>query len=75
MGLHRMKYAAEKSLVDGGLGWTIIRPVPFVETWMGVIGARLADQNKALVLGRGDNPINMVPVRERRDRDRPRGKR
>ena len=64
MSLHRMKYAAEQSLMDSGLEWTIIRPVPFIETWMAVIGAHLADRNKALVLGRGDNPINMVSVRD-----------
>jgi uncharacterized protein YbjT (DUF2867 family) len=64
MSLHRMKYAAEQSLVDSGLDWTIVRPVPFIETWTAVIGAHLLDQNKALVFGRGDNPINMVSVRD-----------
>ena len=64
MSLHRMKYAAELSLMDSGLEWTVIRPVPFIETWMAVIGAHLADRNKALVLGRGDNPINMVSIRD-----------
>lgn len=64
MSLHRMKYAAEQTLVASALNWTIIRPVPFMETWIAVIGARLADQGKALVPGPGDNPINMVSVRD-----------
>jgi uncharacterized protein YbjT (DUF2867 family) len=64
MSLHRMKYAAEQSLINSGLNWTIVRPVPFMETWIGVIGAHLADQGKALVPGPGDNPINVVSVRD-----------
>jgi len=64
MSLHRMKYAAEQALVASGLDWTIIRSVPFLETWIGVIGVHLADQGKALVLGPGENPINFVSVND-----------
>ncbi len=64
MSLHRMKYAAERAVIDSGLGWTIIRPTPFLETWIDVIGARLPGGGKALVLGRGDNPINFVSARD-----------
>ncbi len=64
MSLHRMKYAAEQTLVGSGLDWTIIRSVPFLDTWIGVIGAHIADQGRALVPGRGDNPINFVSVNE-----------
>lgn len=64
MSLHRMKYAAEQSLVASALSWTIIRTVPFMETWIDVIGASLADQGRALVPGPGDNPINMVSARD-----------
>src|SRR5690348_4565669 len=31
--LMRMKYAAEQDLKVSGLGWTIIRPTAFMETW------------------------------------------
>jgi uncharacterized protein YbjT (DUF2867 family) len=62
MSLHRMKYAAEETLVGSGLDWTIIRSVPFLETWVGVIGAHVVDHGTALVLGRGDNVINFVSV-------------
>lgn len=64
MSLHRMKYAAEQALMECGLRWTIIRPVPFLETWVELIGAHLPDQGKALVFGRGDNPINFVSVHD-----------
>jgi uncharacterized protein YbjT (DUF2867 family) len=62
MSLHRMKYAAEQELIGSGLGWTIIRPVPFLETWIALIGEKVADQGQALVFGTGDNPINFVSV-------------
>lgn len=64
MSLHRMKHAAEQSLIDSGLDWTIVRPVPFLETWIDVIGAHLTDQGKCLVLGPGRNPITVVSVRD-----------
>jgi uncharacterized protein YbjT (DUF2867 family) len=64
MSLHRMKYAAEQSLIASGLDWTIVRPVPFIETWIDVIGAQLADKGKTVVPGPGDNPVNMVSVRD-----------
>jgi len=64
MSLHRMKYAAEQSLIASGLNWTILRPVPFMETWIDVIGAYLADRGRALVPGPGDNPVNMVSARD-----------
>jgi len=62
MSLHRMKYAAEQTLRNSGLAWTIVRPSAYLETWIGVIGAKLATGGPALVLGRGDNPINFVSV-------------
>ncbi len=64
LSLHRMKFAAEQALVASGLDWTIIRSVPFLETWIGVIGVHLADRGTALVLGRGENPINFVSVND-----------
>jgi uncharacterized protein YbjT (DUF2867 family) len=62
MSLHRMKYAAEQSLVDSGLTWTVLRSVPFIETWLKVIGGGLTARGRALVPGPGTNPINMVSV-------------
>jgi len=62
MSLHRMKYAAEQALRDSGLAWTIVRPSAYLETWVGVIGAKLATGGPALVFGPGLNPINFVAV-------------
>jgi uncharacterized protein YbjT (DUF2867 family) len=64
MSLHRMKYAAEQALISSGLHWTIVRPAPFLETWIELIGARLTDGGKALVFGPGDNPISFVSARD-----------
>jgi uncharacterized protein YbjT (DUF2867 family) len=60
MSLHRAKHAAEQALQRSGLAWTIIRPAPFLETWVGIIGAKLAGNGPALVFGPGRNPISFV---------------
>jgi uncharacterized protein YbjT (DUF2867 family) len=60
MSLHRMKYAAEQALLDSGISATTVRSTSFLETWMGIIGARLAAGGPALVLGPGQNAINFV---------------
>ncbi|HYY80158.1 MAG TPA: SDR family oxidoreductase [Actinomycetes bacterium] len=64
MSLHRAKYAAEQALRASGLQWTIIRPAAYLETWVGIIGAKLAGGGKALVLGPGRNPINFVSAHD-----------
>ena len=60
MSLHRAKHAAEQALQASGLAWTIIRPSPFLETWAGIIGAKLGSNGQALVFGPGRNPISFV---------------
>ncbi len=64
MSLHRAKYAAEQALHASPLSWTVLRPSSFVETWMDIVGAKLASGGPALVLGRADNPINFVSVQD-----------
>lgn len=64
MSLHRAKYAAEQALVASSLGWTIVRPTAFLETWIGVIGGKIAESRRALVLGPGRNPINFVSAHD-----------
>jgi uncharacterized protein YbjT (DUF2867 family) len=64
MRLHRMKYAAEQSLRATRLAWTIVRPSAYLQTWIDVIGAKLAAGGPAMVFGRGDNPINFVSARD-----------
>ena len=58
--LMRMKFAIEQDLKAGGLGWTIIRPTAYMETWCEVLGRPLLDKGKTQVFGRGLNPINWV---------------
>jgi hypothetical protein len=48
MSLHRAKYAADS----------------YLETWVGIIGAKLADGGRALVFGPGRNPVNLVSAHD-----------
>jgi uncharacterized protein YbjT (DUF2867 family) len=60
MDLMRMKYAAEQDLKGSGLGWTIIRPTAYMETWCEVLGRPLLETGATKVFGRGENPVNFV---------------
>ena len=60
MSLHRMKYAAEQEPARSGMDATVVRATSFAETWLEIIGAKLADGGPALVLGPGRNPVNFV---------------
>ena len=64
MELMRMKFLAEQELKRSRLAWTIIRPTPFMETWATVVAGSLLKGGRALVLGRGENPVNFVSVRD-----------
>jgi uncharacterized protein YbjT (DUF2867 family) len=58
--LFRMKHAAEETLRSSGLGWTIIRPTAYMETWLGLVGRPLVTTGRTRVFGQGKNPINFV---------------
>jgi Predicted nucleoside-diphosphate-sugar epimerases len=58
--LFRAKFAAEQAVRASGVGWTIVRPTAYLETWLGLIGGPLVATGKTLVFGRGRNPINFV---------------
>jgi NADH dehydrogenase len=60
MALFRAKFAAEQAVRASGVGWTMIRPAAYLETWLGLIGGPLVANGKTLVFGRGENPINFV---------------
>jgi uncharacterized protein YbjT (DUF2867 family) len=62
--LYRAKYSAEQRLRASRLDWTILRPTVFMELWAGIVGDSLARGGRAMVFGRGDNPINFVSVRD-----------
>lgn len=64
MELMRSKYAAEQELKASGLSWTIIRPALYMETWLRVAADPLVQTGRTRVLGRGDNPLNLISVRD-----------
>ena len=64
MSLQRAKHAAEQHLYASGLSWTVLRPSSYVETWMGIVGGKLASGGPALVFGRAENPINFVSIQD-----------
>lgn len=64
MSLHRAKHAAEEHLYASGLSWTVLRPSSYVETWIGIVGAKLGSGGPALVFGRAENPINFVSIQD-----------
>jgi uncharacterized protein YbjT (DUF2867 family) len=64
MALHRAKYAAELDLHASGVAWTVLRPTSYIETWIPLVAGKLTSGGPALVLGRGDNPINFVSAQD-----------
>lgn len=60
--MFRYKYATEQYLQATGLSYTILRPAAFMETWAHVLGDPIVKNGKAMVFGRGTNPINFVSV-------------
>lgn len=58
----RYKYDAEQHLRASGLSHTILRPTAFMELWATLIGEPIARRGKAMIFGRGVNPINFVSV-------------
>jgi uncharacterized protein YbjT (DUF2867 family) len=64
MELFRMKYAAEERLKASGVAWTIVRATAFMELWLDVLKETAGMSGRALVFGRGENPINFVSVQD-----------
>lgn len=62
MELFRMKYAAEQHLRASGTPWTIVRGTAFLESWIEMISQTADGSGRALVFGRGANPINFVTI-------------
>jgi len=62
--LLRMKFLAEQELRRSRLAWTIIRPTVFMETWARVVCEPLLKKGRALIFGRGENPINFVSAHD-----------
>ncbi len=62
--LFRMKYAAQKELMDSGLAWTVLSPTAYTESWGRLIWEPLLLTGKTRIFGRGDNPINFVSAQD-----------
>jgi uncharacterized protein YbjT (DUF2867 family) len=62
--LFRMKHRAEEELRASGLGWTIIRPTAYMETWLHVLGDPLLETGRTRIFGGGENPINFVSAQD-----------
>jgi len=60
--LFRAKAAAEAHLRASGLAWTIVRPVAYAETWLGLVGGPLVETGRTRIFGEGRNPIDFVAV-------------
>lgn len=58
--MFRAKAAAEEAVRASGIAWTIVRPTAYMETWLGIVGGPMLASGKALIFGRGRNPINFV---------------
>ena len=62
MELFRMKWAAEQHLRSSGIPWTIIRATAFLELYLDLMRRTAGRSGRPLIFGRGQNPINFVPV-------------
>jgi uncharacterized protein YbjT (DUF2867 family) len=62
--LFRAKYRAEQALKASGLSATILRPTAFMELWLSILAEPMLKQGKAMIFGRGANPINFVSVED-----------
>lgn len=60
----RAKAGVEQALRASGLSYTILRPTAFMELWLDIIAEPMRKQGRALIFGRGENPINFVSVED-----------
>jgi uncharacterized protein YbjT (DUF2867 family) len=61
----RTKYAIEQYLKASGLSYTILRPAAFMEDHAHeFLGKAILERGSVTILGRGNNPTNMVAVRD-----------
>jgi NADH dehydrogenase len=62
MELQREKWRAEEYLRASGTPWTVVRATAFAELWLDTLRSTANRSGRPMVFGRGDNPINFVPV-------------
>jgi NADH dehydrogenase len=64
MELFRMKHAAEQRLRASSVGWTVVRPDAFAETWLDVLAQTAGTSGRPVVFGNGDRPTRWVGVED-----------
>lgn len=64
LSLLRAKHAAEQHLIASDLHWTVLRPATYLEVWLDIVRGKADTGGPALVLGRGENPINFVSIHD-----------
>jgi uncharacterized protein YbjT (DUF2867 family) len=64
MSLSRAKFGAEGELRESGLSFAIVRAMPFMETWITIMGDMLETKGQVVVFGPGTNPVSFVSVRD-----------
>lgn len=64
VGLFRAKFDAEQAIDRSSVRGTIIRPEAFADLWIELLATTAQRSRRPLVLGRGDNPIGWVAVRD-----------
>jgi uncharacterized protein YbjT (DUF2867 family) len=62
--IFRAKYRAEEYLRASGLSYTILRPAALLEKFVALTGDMIQKSGKALLFGRGVNPIGFVAVED-----------
>jgi uncharacterized protein YbjT (DUF2867 family) len=62
--LFRLKAAMEQRLRASGVPHIILRPTHLMDTWIAMLGKPLATRSRALVIGRGQNPVPFVAGRD-----------
>lgn len=60
----RYKARAERYLHASGLSYTILRPTAYMELWAQIIGELIVKRGKAMIFGRGANPVNFVSAED-----------
>ena len=59
---YRIKFAVERYLQASGLSYTVLRPTAIMESWAAMVGGSSVRPGRALILGRGDRPINLMAL-------------
>jgi uncharacterized protein YbjT (DUF2867 family) len=60
--LFRFKYQAEAYLRASGIPFTILRPTHLMDSWVDQFGQSILKKQRAMIIGRGTNPINFVAI-------------